>query len=55
MSTWQQHAIPNIITNQQGNNNNNNQNLSNLSKSVEIPNGLEEINHASTLSIDFGR
>lgn len=50
MSTWQQHVITNITTNHQGNT----QNLNNPSKLVEISNELEEINHTSALSGDFG-
>jgi hypothetical protein len=50
MSTWQQHAFTNTVTNQLGIN----QNLNNDSKLVEISDGLGEINHTSTLSSDFG-
>ena len=53
MSTWQQHALSNTATN------NNHQlgincNTNNGTKSIEILDGLGEINHTSALSGDFG-
>jgi hypothetical protein len=50
MSTWQQHASSNLATNQLGIN----QNTNNELKSVEVSDGLGEINHTSALSSDFG-
>jgi hypothetical protein len=53
MSTWQQHAASNTATN------NTNQSeishhINNRTKSIEISDGLGEINHTSALSADFG-
>jgi hypothetical protein len=51
MSTWQQHALSNTATNRLEVNPNVNNDL----KSVEVSDGLGEINHTSALSGDFGR
>ncbi len=51
MSTWQEHALSSAVTNQLGSN----QNVNHRVKSVEIVDGLGEINHTSALSGDFGR
>ena len=54
MSTWQQHALCSA-SGTTCNQSTNNHTLSSGSNSVEIPDGLGEINHTSTLSGDFGK
>lgn len=44
MSTWQQHAISSLTTT----------NSTSKLKSDEIAEGLGEINHTSSLTVDFG-